>query len=1078
MTLERQIVSVPIGVSMSEAEAAPYVQGNTLSTNVRFDKRGRASKRRPASEIAQATEIGLANNVLDVSGMLHMNGPGGSMRFDPQETTFARQNTTEPRTSSEKITPIVRGRLITANSSIAVVQNIACVVWTDMDEPMMLDRTGDNFDATKAQVWCAFYDVSGDRIRVLSGPAPLTGYVRSAHVVGLETGNAGRCFIVIGETSRTAMRWDLYQLADGDYTFTGGAAFATGRILDDTPYDVCGTPNHAGYSGTFRAYAVWRTAAGTQLYSVAADGTVTGYTVTTAGRDRGLACYLEPVSNTLYIAQLDGVVWGMAPSLSGATSGYSTTVTLPTPDLTVLRVALGSADGSGGVLAAFSGRYLFGYDGTATPTIWGTVTAAIRTSTETSFVPNVAVIGKPIFYGSAGQDYRAILPVQGFASRRGFLLSFDDISDSLATTWTAAPHAAFSDALWCESNTLNGSDDPLNGPISNWTIPLVADSDGDLHFAYPVVTSIDINNPDGPAQQITGLQLDHARIRTAQHAPCRATKASDLTIWASGSGAVCADTQLTTELTPQRPDRPWNTGKAGDAISAIVNTNNTLTFYLSVIWGWVDMQGREHRSAESEQLGTILTGGIGVNSGLTWVPFLFACPIPMPLALYGSEVRSYYIDVIQSQGDDASDRRVVARIWNPDIDNDFPDSVVFQMPQAATTSALYPRSIAYFVRDFTATTVAYPEPYTVDELEAVAPGGLVDIVSTQQRLWALSSEARFSVLCTKPITASVAPEFADELSIDVPQEGGDCVGLAALDDKIVVFKQTRIYIIVGDPGDAAGNRSSIQRPRLLSSDVGATNAAGIVEGPFGVAFQSLRGPMLLTRGLELRPIGEKVKDLSTGYHAVGSLVPGEQEVRWYLYADADGERWATTSTAVVWQYERDEFASWTDTLASAEVVSGETISQAVAPFSLYQETIAPDWTTAGYNNGITTPWLSLGQVEGYVRVWRATLMGYWFSGHVNVFVCYDYDDAIAETHTFLESVCSTLDAANGRIELSIRPNRQKCSAIRLQIQGQAVPGQDPPYPTVGEGLALVSVDLEIGVKSGTARRRLAAEAKR
>lgn len=1078
MTLERQTISLPIGVSMSQAEAAPYLQGNAESSNVRFDKRGLASKRRPAAEVAQASAVGLGNNVLDVSGMLHINGVGGSMRFDAQETSFARQNTTEPRTSSERVTPILRGRLIAANPSIAVLGNVACVVWTDEQTPLFVPREGQSFDVATAEVWAAFYDISGDRIRILSGPAPVSGYVRSAHVVALDTGGADACFIMIGESSASAMRWDRYVLTAGTYTFSGGAAFATGRISNGIAYDVCAPERGAGYGGTYRAYACWATAAGTQLYSVNAAGTVTGYTVTTVGRADGCAIHLNLVSDTLYIAQRDGVYWGMNPSLSGATAGYSGTCALPLPDLTVLRVCVGHADGSGGVLLGFSGRYLFGYDGTTTPTIWGSAFFKENTGSAHTFVPNTAIIGKPIFYGAAGLDYRTLIPVQGFASRRGFLVSLDDLGTALTDEWTSAPHAAFSSTLFCEANVLEPSTEIINGPISNWTVPLVSDSDGDLHIVYPVALGIDINNPTFPTQRITTIQLDHARIRTAQHAPCRATKASDLTIHASGSGAVCADTQLTTELTPQRPDRPWNTGKAGDAISAIVNTNNTLTFYLSVIWGWFDMQGREHRSAESDQLGTILTGGIGVNSGADWIPFLFACPIPMPLALYGNEARSYYVDVIQSTGDDADDRRVIARLWNPNIDSDFPDSIVFQLAQATTTSALYPRSLGYFVRDFSATTIAYPEPYTTTELEAVAPGGLVDIVSTQSRLWALSSEARFSVLTTKPITPTVAPEFADELSIDVPQEGGDCVGLAALDDKLIVFKQSRIYIIVGDPGDASGNRSSVQRPRLLSSDVGATNAAGIVEGPFGVAFQSLRGPMLLTRGLELQPIGERVKDTAAGYSAVGSLVADQQEVRWYLFTDDDGERWTSTGSAVVWQYERSEWAVWTDVSVQSESANGSTISQLWPSTSLYQETTAPDWTLAGYNNGVTTPWISLGNVEGYVRIWRATMLGYWYTGHVNVFVSYDYDDTIAETHTFLESVCETLDAANGRIELSIRPDKQKCSAIRLQIQGQAVSGQDPPYPTVGEGLSIVSVDLEIGTKSGTARRRLAAEAKR
>lgn len=1075
MTLERQILSVPIGVSMSQAEAAPYVQGNAEAVNVRFEKTGLVSKRRPAAYLTDASDTALSNNVTDVSGVLHVNGIGGSMRFDAQRQLFTRQNRTEPRTSQSRVTAALRGRRIAANPSIAVIDNIACVVWTDDQSPFVVGLTGYSYSISTAEVWCAFYDISGETFRLLSGPSKVTGYVRSAHVVAVNTGTSSKCFILIGESSSTAMRWDRYVLSAGTYTFSGGAAFAIGRASANAPYDACGVESAPGYTGTHRAYAVWPSAGGTQVYSVTAAGVVTGTTVSGSGRTEGIACGHNQYTNILYIAQRNGIYWGLADTLTGALAGASGTLSIPA-SMNVLRVAVcGSAASGSPAFIAFSGRRLPSVGATARQ--WGVLAFKVGGVTASTYVPNVAIIGKPLFYSSA-QAPRLLLPVQGFESRRGFLLSFDGLTqDDGSDSWPSAPHAAFSSTLFCEANTLNLSEDGLNAPISNWTTPLVLDSDGDIHFVYPVALELDISNPIPPRARI--LQLDHARVRAAQHAPCRTTRASDLTIHASGSGAVCADTQFTTELTPQRPDAPKSTGRDGDAVFSGIVSSNTDTYYLSVIWGWIDMQGREHRSAESGQWSGQWTGGLGRIAGSDWIPFLFVCPIPMPLALYQNDVRNYYVDIIQSAANDADTRRVISRMWNPHIPSDYPDCAVFQLVQnGLATSALYPRSVATAVRDFTATTIAFPEPYTTSELEASAPAGLVDIVSTQSRLWALSSEAKFSVLCTKPITPTYAPEFADELSVDIPQEGGDCIGLAALDDKLIVFKTSRIYIIVGDPGDASGNRSSVQRPRLLSSDVGATNAAGIVEGPFGVAFQSLRGPMLLTRGLELEPIGEKVIDLATGYKAVGTLVPGEQEVRWHLFTDVDFNRWVPIDRAVTWQYERNEWATWTDVTTLASVVSGDIVSEVWPPNFLRQETPNPSWPSATYANSITTPWVRLDSVEGYVRVWRCAILGYHYTGNVFVNVSYDYDDTIAETHTFLEGVMSSIRATSGRAEFSIRPNRQKCSSIRLNIVCNSISGQEPPYPTTGQGLSLVSVDLEIGGKSGTSRRRLQAEAKR
>ena len=105
-------------------------------------------------------------------------------------------------------------------------------------------------------------------------------------------------------------------------------------------------------------------------------------------------------------------------------------------------------------------------------------------------------------------------------------------------------------------------------------------------------------------------------------------------------------------------------------------------------------------------------------------------------------------------------------------------------------------------------------------------------------------------------------------------------------------------------------------------------------------------------------------------------------------------------------------------------------------------------------------------------MWRVVALLVHYTGHVQFHLAYDYDEADVETIEFLESVCDAQRAANGRLELSVRPSRQKCSAIRVTIE-EIFSAQAPPFPTVGQGISVVSLDLEIGVKSGTSRRRLA-----
>ena len=85
----------------------------------------------------------------------------------------------------------------------------------------------------------------------------------------------------------------------------------------------------------------------------------------------------------------------------------------------------------------------------------------------------------------------------------------------------------------------------------------------------------------------------------------------------------------------------------------------------------------------------------------------------------------------------------------------------------------------------------------------------------------------------------------------------------------------------------------------------------------------------------------------------------------------------------------------------------------------------------------------------------------------------------AEYRNSLNRFVSELNA-DGRVLLSVRPANQKCSAIQFQITEFVSfgDGSENPVADYGRGHELVSIDLEIGVKSGTGRRILSADSKR
>lgn len=1064
MTLERRTVSVPIGVGQSEADAAPYIQGNAASVNVAFSKRGLASKRPPVEEFAGADAA--TNAVVPHASVPWTVGVDGAYRFDPVLETADRQSKSEPRASSARVTTALRGRRYSVNPTCAILQNVMVVMWSDYAEgAITVSRSAVGLPIDSTAVYYAFFDVSESKSVLLSGPTRCETLLRSARVVALETGDATRCFIAIGEQSDTEMGWERYVVAGADYTFAAGGSFPLGadRSAVNDGYDVCATDPDVG--STKYAWSCWPTSmggGGTYVSRISANNTRTSVNITTAGRTEGKAIFHHPVSDRVYVAQLDGVYFGLDSSLSGVTAGFSGTTTL-TPGLAARRCAMGCTGSGDNLVVAWSERRVDPDVGLlSTPVAWGTHVTRVGSSVSDFYVPNLCVVGRPIRHGLPSQTTSLFFAWQGFAQHRVFVASIDDLSNSLvsASALRIAAHGAFSESAFCEANVINTNVE------TNSLISIVADGDGDLHTVYPVFTELDYTQTSD--LWVTAIQLDHARLRADVIPPVRQTRANDVAMFAGGAGLACIDGRMCAENTPMRPDRPGLTGDLADASQAPYADADEYT--VKVAWGWIDASGREHRSALSEGF---TTAADNFASGGGSDPLLWLAPYPNITAVDGDAKTKLFLDVYLSMPNDASIMRRVGRLWNPDTLSTAPDGRVFYFLRSGGTSSItYLNAECSFSVDVSATD--FPEPYTDTELEAEAPGALVDVVSTQQRLWALSSESRFAVLVSKPLAAGYAPEFNSTLSIDVPQEGGDCVALAALDDKIVVFKQDRIYVIVGDPGDANGSRSTVQRPRLLSSDVGCTIAASVVEGPFGVAFMSSRGIMLLSRGLELSPIGERVEDTTANTMGVGVLVPASREVRWYLAEREGAYPWVLSGDAVVWRYDVDAWSVWNACVEQHQIVIGDEV-YGVGTGYLNRE--SSTWTLASHTASVTTPWIAVNGVEGFQRVWRATFLLYYYTADVRVTIAYDYDPSVTEDHDFTEAVMTALAAPDGRCEISVKPQRQKCSAIRLTIAEQPQ-GQSPPYTTIGQGISVVSVDLELGVKSGTARRRLAAEAKR
>jgi hypothetical protein len=130
-----------------------------------------------------------------------------------------------------------------------------------------------------------------------------------------------------------------------------------------------------------------------------------------------------------------------------------------------------------------------------------------------------------------------------------------------------------------------------------------------------------------------------------------------------------------------------------------------------------------------------------------------------------------------------------------------------------------------------------------------------------------------------------------------------------------------------------------------------------------------------------------------------------------------------------------------------------------------------------------TPWIKVNQLQDFGRFYSAEFLGKYLSswtdngddveaGDLQVTIRYDYEGADGDTDVFRFRANQDLAATNGeRLQFKVTPSRQKCQAIKFDIEEIPTTGievSEPDYAT-GRGFMLTAVDLHYGAKGGSSR---------
>lgn len=343
------------------------------------------------------------------------------------------------------------------------------------------------------------------------------------------------------------------------------------------------------------------------------------------------------------------------------------------------------------------------------------------------------------------------------------------------------------------------------------------------------------------------------------------------------------------------------------------------------------------------------------------------------------------------------------------------------------------------------TLIGNQQLYTTGgEVENIAPPASNVIGTYKNRLIVVPNEDPISFWYSKQVRTNTPIEFNDSFVQRVPEKGGAITALQQMDDKLIIFKQDYVFVMVGDGPSVSGVNNDFTDPQLITADAGCLDKKSVVVLPTGLIYKSQKGFYLLDRALNVKYIGADVESYNSATVTSARMNETENQVRFTL----------STGDALVYDYYVEQWAVFKGIDAIDAVNFQDKYTYLVPEGEIRKE------NTSFTDDGdlipmkIETGWLNLAGLQNYQRIYHIMIVGSYKSPHtLQVQLYRDFIE------TPFETVTIPVLAAPTKYQYRVFPSIQKCEAIKIKITEL----QSSPY---GEGFDISAINVELGVKRG------------
>ena len=355
------------------------------------------------------------------------------------------------------------------------------------------------------------------------------------------------------------------------------------------------------------------------------------------------------------------------------------------------------------------------------------------------------------------------------------------------------------------------------------------------------------------------------------------------------------------------------------------------------------------------------------------------------------------------------------------------------------------------------------------------PPSFISTTYAQQRLFGVDiTQRRVWWTCEKVDQE----QYKWSYGFNAPFAGDLLTGIGTLDDKVVCFTKSGIYVLEGTFGDRDGTNLSV-RFTLVAANYGCIEPRSIVSTRFGLFFQSAKGIYLLDRSLTVQDVGRNVMDTILANPIITSAAvsaPGDEvrfnckptkssttgvtlcfhfmRKRWTVYQYLD----SYTSTSSAGFNGMCQFDGSIYMLGQSGGLFKESSTSYLDNTSFVQGQIVTTWITPAYLGVLAqtaAPLTGIQRIKRFCLNYRRQS-----AANLTIEAQYDYDETSwATLATFTDAV---LTAAPLLDEVEVHIPRQKCAAIRFRITCS-----DPGVALgSGRGLDIVGLGLRVGLKQG------------